>query len=342
MNTHIQQSAHLTNVQVSTPARLHLGFLDLNGSIGRKFGSFGLAIDSHHTTVELSSANEAIITSPSPQIDEKVTTAVTQFYKTVGTNINPEKTPVSVNIKQAIPSHSGFGSGTQLSLAVGSALARFHSINISTQQLANALGRGRRSGIGIASFDQGGFIVDGGNKPDTNMPPLLLRQPFPEEWRIVLILDHSNTGIHGQEELAAFKTLPLFPKENAERICHMTLMQLLPALVEQDIDNFGQAITSIQSLIGDHFAAAQGGRYTSESVATLLKYSQSLGFSGIAQSSWGPTGCIFAENETQAQQLVEKLRQQSEKAALNQHNLEILVAKANNTGAIIEPSYLNK
>jgi len=36
-------------IRVTAPARLHLGFLDLNGAIGRRFGSIGLAIDKPET-----------------------------------------------------------------------------------------------------------------------------------------------------------------------------------------------------------------------------------------------------------------------------------------------------
>ena len=33
------------HVKVTANARLHLGFLDLNGDLGRKFGSIGLCLD---------------------------------------------------------------------------------------------------------------------------------------------------------------------------------------------------------------------------------------------------------------------------------------------------------
>src|ERR1700744_921120 len=39
-------------VMVDAPARLHLGFLDPNASLGRAFGSLGLVIDSAGTQVE--------------------------------------------------------------------------------------------------------------------------------------------------------------------------------------------------------------------------------------------------------------------------------------------------
>ena len=41
-------------VSVVAPARLHLGFMDLNGSLGRKFGSVGMAIDSIETDIIVS------------------------------------------------------------------------------------------------------------------------------------------------------------------------------------------------------------------------------------------------------------------------------------------------
>jgi beta-RFAP synthase len=330
-------ATHLKQITVSSPARLHLGFLDLNGNIGRKFGSFGLAIDSHHSTVNIRNSDSFQVEATTENIKQKLIKISDCFYEKFAGSITDKNITITTN--QLIPSHAGFGSGTQLNLTVGTALAKFHDLNISTTELAEALGRGQRSGIGIASFDHGGFIVDGGNKSGSNKPPMLFQHSFPEQWRVVLIMDHADQGIHGQQEVNAFQTLPTFPEAYSERICHLTLMQLLPSIIEQDIDVFGQAVTNIQALIGDHFAPAQGGRYTSKAVEHLLLEAQSLGFKGIAQSSWGPTGCVFADSEQSAQQLVARLQLKIQKSELDQHKLEILVAKANNTGAIIVPKF---
>jgi len=334
VNAHLFKATHLQEVEVSSPARLHLGFLDLNGGLGRKFGSFGLTIDSHKTTVQVKSAAAFQIETPSPEITHKVTKITDKFFQTIGKNIQHKQ--LEIKITELIPSHAGFGSGTQLSLTIGTALARFYNLDITTQALARALGRGQRSGIGIASFDHGGFIVDGGNKPKANNPPMLFQHDFPAEWRVVLIMDKADHGIHGQSELNAFKTLPPFPQTDAARICHLTLMQLLPSLIEKDISNFGAAVTTIQDLLGDHFAPAQGGgRFTSKKVENLILEASALGFKGIAQSSWGPTGCIFAESEAKAQQLSQHLNDKLKKSDLDQDSLDILVTTANNTGAII-------
>ena len=40
-----------STISITAPARLHLGFMDLNGSLGRKFGSVGLTIDSIETSI---------------------------------------------------------------------------------------------------------------------------------------------------------------------------------------------------------------------------------------------------------------------------------------------------
>ena len=213
---------------------------------------------------------------------------------------------------------------------------QLHQIPASTREIAAELNRGKRSGIGIATFESGGFIVDGGLKSNSQVPPLLAHYKFPDQWRIVTILDLTNQGVHGAEELQAFDDLPIFPLVNSQAICHLTLMKLLPALVEQEIESFGQAITDIQSLIGDHFAPAQGGRYTSQYVATLLHYAQSLGHTGIAQSSWGPTGCIFVENDQSAKQLIDDLNLYTLSHFAEASSLSFVVAKANSSGANIE------
>jgi beta-ribofuranosylaminobenzene 5'-phosphate synthase len=40
-------------LQVRAPARLHMGFMDLDGSLGRRFGSVGLTLEGFSTVVEI-------------------------------------------------------------------------------------------------------------------------------------------------------------------------------------------------------------------------------------------------------------------------------------------------
>jgi beta-ribofuranosylaminobenzene 5'-phosphate synthase len=327
-----------TSVRVSSPARLHLGFLDLNGTTGRKFGSLGLAVNSHITSLTAQKSASMNISAPAGnnQVCKRTEAIVQIFYQTLGHLVAEENKGVEINFEQLIPEHAGLGSGTQLNLVIGTALCKLHNIDASTQEIAAKLGRGARSGIGISTFDMGGFIVDGGLKPNTTVPPVLMHQNFPHDWRIVLIMDHQHQGVHGQQEKLAFTELSPFPLQNSQAICHLSLMQLLPALVEQDIDQFGAALTQIQFLIGDHFAPAQGGRYTSPLVAQLLNHAQQLGHQGIAQTSWGPTGCVFAKDQIQAEKLVTNLTEYANSTINSIQQPTFLITQANETGAKIE------
>lgn len=338
MKSNLADSSNiLRSVSVRAPARLHLGFLDLNASIGRRFGSIGLAIGSHHTALTVSTAEQFELSGlpVSAETEKKLFNLTEQFYQQFSDAL-PANQNVRITVNELIPEHAGFGSGTQLALTLGKALSQRHQLHNNTHDIAQTLGRGKRSGIGIATFDHGGFVVDGGLKPEQTVPPMLVQQAYPEDWRIVLIMDPHHQGIHGQTEKQAFRDLPTFPLAQSQAICHLTLMQLLPALAEHDIDQFGAAITTIQGLIGDHFAAAQGGRYTSPRVAACLQLAQQLGHQGIAQSSWGPTGCVFVSSEQHAQSLIQQLSDFVASRYETDACPVFISAHADNHGAIIE------
>ena len=46
-------------VYVKTPARLHLGLIDLNGDLGRLFGGIGVAIDYPNVTLKTEISRES-------------------------------------------------------------------------------------------------------------------------------------------------------------------------------------------------------------------------------------------------------------------------------------------
>jgi len=57
----------LNTLTLRAPGRLHLGFLDPSGSLGRRFGSIGLVVDGFETEVELSAALADRITADTPE-----------------------------------------------------------------------------------------------------------------------------------------------------------------------------------------------------------------------------------------------------------------------------------
>ncbi|NOU23500.1 MAG: hypothetical protein HOO93_17265, partial [Methyloglobulus sp.] len=42
-----------SKISVTAPARLHMGFIDLSGSLGRHFGSIGIALNEINTRLTL-------------------------------------------------------------------------------------------------------------------------------------------------------------------------------------------------------------------------------------------------------------------------------------------------
>ena len=313
---------HQYSVSVFAPARLHMGFIDLGGTLGRQFGSIGVGINEIATRLSISASDRLEVHG---LCSERAVKVATKIAATLGMDIR-----VCVRIHEAVPEHIGLGSGTQLALAVGMGMAHFHGLDLGVRDIAKAIERGGRSGIGIAVFEQGGLVVDGGRGVATATPPLLSRMEIPQDWRFILGFDRRGQGLHGKQEVEAFKTLPLFPVVETARLCHLLLMQALPALAEGDINGFGAVITDLQNSVGDHFAPVQGGRFTSPEVGMAMAWLQQNGAVGVGQTSWGPTGFCMVATPERATEL-------SAQARLRFDGLDFLVASARNRGAEILP-----
>ncbi len=312
--------AEAASVRVRAPARLHFGFLDLHGGLGRRFGSIGLAVDA--PAVDLVASHAATLSAEGDEAER-----VLAYARAAAGHLGVPGA-AAFRVEEAIPAHAGFGSGTQLALAVAAALARLHGRVFDPQDFADALDRGNRSGVGLAAFTEGGLIVDGGRDASGSPPPVIARLPYPEAWRVVLILDASMTGVHGKREVEAFRDLPRFPEGEAAEICRTVLMQVMPAVVVADADAFGAGITAIQRRIGDHFAPHQGGRYASPAVAEALSVIADRGVAGYGQSSWGPTGFALLPSEAEARALVASLERPGP--------LRFVIARGRNTGASVD------
>lgn len=278
-------------VTIGCGARLHLGFLDLNGDLGRRFGSLGLALAAPETRLVLRRAVRPGVVGPEAA---RAARALAIMQEALGITAAH-----ALLIAEAMPAHAGLGSGTQLALAVATALRRLHGLPPALAADAARLGRGARSGIGIALFEGGGFVLDGGRGAGDAPPPLLARLPVPADWRVLLLLDPAasgkgGAGLAGAAERDAFAALPKMPPAIADALCRRVLMGVLPALAEGDLAAFGAALTEVQRAVGDHFAPAQGGRFASARVAAALGRLAALGGTGLGQSSWGPSGFAFA------------------------------------------------
>ena len=301
------------SVHVRTAARLHMGFFDLNGGLGRRFGGIGLGLDAPVTEIKVCRLEEAKLVegtrllniTSDANCDERANKIAQNYIRLFNL-----KDRFNLECLQLIPSHAGLGSGTQLALAIGCAINQLCGLNMSMQQLASVAQRGARSGVGVGTFMQGGVIVDGGRGKLTDIPPIIARAEFPAEWRVLLIFDDAEIGTHGEQETTAFSTLSDATLASAEKLSHRVLMQALPALAERDLIGFGAAIRELQAYTGDYFAPVQGGRYASKDVAQVLNYLEAQGVACFGQSSWGPTGFAILASAAEAGQVIEQLKVQ--------------------------------
>ncbi|MCQ8118466.1 beta-ribofuranosylaminobenzene 5'-phosphate synthase family protein [Methylomonas rosea] len=315
--------ARYQTVTVIAPARLHMGFIDLSGALGRHFGSIGLALNEINTRLTITAAESLQVSGPSAARALKCTR---QFCQLLGVS-----DALKITIDNAIPEHIGLGSGTQMALAVGAALNAFYGLGLSVREIAQLSDRGARSGIGIGIFEKGGLVVDGGRGPDTKTPPMIAQMAVPEDWRFILVFDQRGQGLHGEQEVSAFQQLPPFPQAQAERLCYLLLMQGLPALAEGDLDKFGEVITSLQQAVGEHFAPVQGGVFTSPDVAAAMASLAAQGAVAIGQTSWGPTGFCAVADPQGAAELLARLEAQFAASPLS----FMLASARNQTAEII-------
>jgi beta-ribofuranosylaminobenzene 5'-phosphate synthase len=289
------------SVFVEAPARLHFGVLDLRGRLGRCFGGLGAGIPSPSLLLEARPASGVSAEGPDATRAAEFAERVLGFHQLSG--------GVRLIVHRAIPSHAGLGSGTQLGLAVARALAELNRLSPDPVELARATGRGKRSAIGTWAFALGGFIVEGGRRPgSSSIAPLLSRFSMPESWRCVVAVPATARGLSGEEEARAFEELPSPPDRDVERVSHLVLMQLLPALVEADLASFGSALSAVQQITGSWFAAQQGGVFAPGPTEQLVADMARWGACGVGQSSWGPAAYGLVESDEAAAQLFSRVR----------------------------------
>ena len=322
-------------VTVEAPARLHLGFLDPNATLGRAFGSLGLFVEGPGTRLVARRAHDDRVDGVLGDPDRE---RVALWLRTLRDAFGGGPA-VALDVLHTVRPHSGLGSGTQLALAVGSAYVRVAGVPATTAEIAALLGRGARSGIGVHGFDVGGLLLDGGPSPGAaagsappSLAPLLSRLAFPDPWRVLLITDTSRTGLSGADERRGLAALAPFPQNLAAHLCHLVLMRMLPAAAEADFLPFARGLSEMQQIIGEYFAPVQGGVFTSPDVELALRAVAADQPAGIGQTSWGPTGFAVLAGETDANRALAAARA----ATHGKPHIECSVVAARNRGATID------
>jgi beta-ribofuranosylaminobenzene 5'-phosphate synthase len=240
-------------------------------------------------------------------------------------------------VEKSYPAHAGLGSGTQLSLATSKLITNLNDIEVETDTLGQIVGRGGTSGIGVEAFNHGGFIVDGGHskheKSDflpssassASPPPVLAHYDFPEDWNIILAIPKLDKSVSGKMEVNIFQKYCPIPLSEVQKLSHLILMKMMPAVLEKDIDSFGDALNQIQSV---GFKKREMD-LQNKLIRDILDSMRDSGASGAGMSSFGPT--LFAVTKNNPKKVLN-----AAKDAMGDYEGINLVTRAQNTGAQVK------
>jgi beta-ribofuranosylaminobenzene 5'-phosphate synthase len=318
--------------RVETTGRLHFGFGNLSLAHDRLYGALGVALDQPRLAVSAQQAEGVTC-----EHDDARTYAerACQLLSVPG---------ASVEVESALPRHAGLGSGTQLALATLTAVARAHDRAPAVRDHAPELGRGGRSGIGVAAFEQGGFVLDSGHpsalftaeapaEGEWEVPSVAARHPIPTGWRFLVVVPDAPPGRSGGDEDAAMRrAVTDADPELAERVAGIIVRKVLPAVADGSAARFGAAVSEVGRLNGMWYVGEQGGTYRPPVGAIVESLADSPAVYGAGQSSWGPTvyGVTDENHATAAKEAGE--------AALDAAGVdgEVLVVAGRNRGARTE------
>ncbi|MFB6120314.1 MAG: beta-ribofuranosylaminobenzene 5'-phosphate synthase family protein [Halobacteriaceae archaeon] len=284
-------------VRVSCGARLHFGFCNLSLAHERLYGSLGVGVEEPRVTVTADPADRVRCTHPDARAFAE--TAV-EILDVPG---------AAVAVESELPRHAGLGSGTQLALAVLSAVARANDVPANPVENAPALGRGGRSGVGLATFRRGGFVLDAGHptgrfttkrpsRGNWDVPAPVASHDVPDDWRFVLVTPETDAGPSDETEDRKMRAVVESASPDvADRVSGVVLRRVLPAVVEGDHERFGAGVAEVGRLNGAWYADEQGGVYRPPVGELVASLSESPAVAGAGQSSWGPTAYAVTDVE---------------------------------------------
>jgi beta-RFAP synthase len=318
-------------VEVVTGSRLHFGlFTDQppNGFGRRSYGGVGAMIDQPNWSISVSRHDDIdrvtvnAVDADSNDIIKRAENVLANYRQ------HQPIPPIEISVRQAVPSHLGFGSGTQFALAIGRAIDELNGIKNTTSRLAQIVGRGKRSAIGTWGFETGGLIVDAGKDSQDSIGTLVYQTPIPEDWRFVLLVDPETIGINGEHEIRAFADSPGMPQELTDALCRIALTEIGPAFAECDHRSAARALDEYGNRVGRYFSEVQGGTFSSPDVGRVVAQLRFDGITGITQTSWGPTCSVLCSGTSTATAIANRVN------SIN-GNVKATVVQPLNTGARI-------
>ncbi|MEM0445191.1 MAG: hypothetical protein QXO86_03695 [Nitrososphaerota archaeon] len=305
-------------VRVVAPARLHLGFAS-TGRLLAPWAGIGLAVEEPKTVVEAEFSGGGGV-----RVEGERGGEAEEAARIVAGSLAPlVDRGLALRVVEAPPRHVGLGATTQLALAVLEAVSRLAGSEPRIELLVDAGLVGGFSWVGVAAFKSGGFILDLGATPSRRRYVSLR---FPEDWAVVLA---RPPGRRGQPRLGEAEKLGglVYGAEVEQGLVELLFKQILPAVLDRDLELFGSGLSRYQRLVGSAFSSLQHGVFNPDS-EKLVAALEAEGLLGVGQSSWGPTVYGFSSSFRRAEEAARMLAETL--------GCVSLVTRANNSGAKIQ------
>ena len=332
----------MVKIRITTPCRIHLSLIDENGYTGRVDGGIGLMLDRPNVVFEATNHAEEFKIEAHKYYRESIEVINEQASKIFKAyNINNKN--FHFNLKRYYPSHVGLGSKTQLSLAIAIAITKLKNKSVSIQELTKLVQRGGTSGIGWRGFEKGGFIIDAGHnfgkgkEKESFLPSsasitadpalTIMRYPIPEHWRFVLVIPNVKKGAYGDEEISIFQSHAPIPKEEVNEVSHQILMKVIPGIINEDLECFGEGLKRIQRIGFKKIEIS----LQHDIVKNVLSLFEECGVKAFGMSSFGPSIVGVVESDEDANKLLKTVQMR-----LKNIIGHIYICKPNNCGAKIE------
>ncbi|HME54644.1 MAG TPA: beta-ribofuranosylaminobenzene 5'-phosphate synthase [Candidatus Lokiarchaeia archaeon] len=332
-------------LQILTPSRIHATLIDMNGSLGRIDGSVGFTLANPGWKIIFETINDTQLKISLPRhfegnYVEKLVHDILQQY-----NMSAETASMKISVMETISRHIGLGSKTQLALALADGISRLLKLEgtpLSKEILASVVKRGGTSGIGVTSYFIGGFIIDGGHDygegkekysflpssaSNAAPAPVLFRDELPDEWRIVIAIPHLVQGAHDAEEMNIFKECCPVPLNDVEKLSHIILMKLMPAVKRKNFDDICECIKFFQTIGFKKNEIDLRG----QSFRDMITAWQDAGAPCVGMTSFGPALYTIARDMDQANEL-----KQSVDNIMSEEGSLAFITRMQNTGASIK------
>lgn len=282
--------------------RLHVGLFDLGNATPRRNGGAGFTLGGLPTVIEAEQSGRMAV-SYSATIDRPARMALSNAIQRL-CKMRPGAVAV-LRIAEVSRQHIGLGSKTALVLGALKAIDLACDLRLAQHDLQVLSGRGGTSGIGINTFFNGGFVIDGGHSSRRpagflpsrfqrrfDIPPVIHSSSIPDNWRFHLLLP-SGTYVHGAQEHDFFKKNTPIPAQEVLRTIALAYHGLAPAVATNDLRLLRDVLASLHRI---GFKRREL-RNQSDSVKVAVRRLRERKDCAVGLSSMGPLVYAVAETD---------------------------------------------